>query len=260
MVFAIRTRLLGLHPQSLIPKEKDEKSPLHLSAPYRPAKDFLKKESSPLRKKILDALEKQMDRIFLNDDLSINFEHITDHILRRYFEDLATYYSATIEDNQNNEFLVKDLIRTELAKVLHKHRKKKILLIAHSMGSIIAYDVLTQVVPDIEIDTLVTIGSPLGIPIIIRKILAEQGYPTLEMKPTTPDNVVHAWYNFSDLQDKVVLDYNLSNDYQTNSRGIGPVDKVVYNNYENKGERYPHKSYGYLRTSEMADVIHGFLK
>ena len=188
------------------------------------------------------------------------FERITDHIIRRYFEDLDTYYKATIQDSQNNEFLAKDIMRTELAKVLYKHRKKKILLIAHSMGSIIAYDVLTQMVPYIEIDTLVTIGSPLGIPIIIRKILAEQKDSTLKDKPKTPDNIVNAWYNFSDLKDKVVLDYTLANDYEKNPRGVGAIDKVVFNNYEIASERNPHKSYGYLRTPELAEVIHRFLK
>jgi len=248
-----------LYPEPFNPREKDKENPLYLSAPYRPAKDFHKKKPGRLRKKILETLEKQMDKIFLNEDLSINFERITDHIIRRYFEDLDTYYKATIQDSHNNEFLARDIIRTELAKVLYKHRKKKILLIAHSMGSIIAYDVLTQMVPYIEIDTLVTIGSPLGIPIIIRKILTEQKNLTLKEKPKTPGNIVNGWYNFSDLKDKVVLDYTLANDFKENSRGIRAVDKVVYNNYEINGERNPHKSYGYLRTLECSEVIHDFL-
>jgi triacylglycerol esterase/lipase EstA (alpha/beta hydrolase family) len=60
-----------------------------------------------------------------------------------------------------------------LAETLVKHRRKKILLIAHSMGSIIAWDVLTKMVPQIKIHTLVTIGSPLGNPVVRSRILSD---------------------------------------------------------------------------------------
>ena len=247
-----------LHPKPLNPRIKTKDHPLHLRSPYRPSKHLEEKKPRRLQKAVLDVLEKQMDKIFLNDDLSINFDVLTDRIIRRYFEDLDTYYSKTILDQQKNEFLAKDLIRVELAKALYKHRRKRILLIAHSMGSIIAYDVLTHTVPDIEIDTLVTIGSPLGIPIIIRKILLEQSDPSLAKNPRTPDNIIGAWYNFSDPEDRAALDHTLADDYQKNSRGVQAVDKVVYNDYENDGERNPHNSYGYLRIPEIANVIHNF--
>ena len=61
-------------------------------------------------------------------------------------------------------------ICSQLANALKKHRRKKILLIGHSMGSIIAYDVLTQYATMVPVDTFVTIGSPLGIPVIKSKI------------------------------------------------------------------------------------------
>jgi pimeloyl-ACP methyl ester carboxylesterase len=208
---------------------------------------------------MLDVLEKEMDNIFLNDDLTFNFEAITDQIIRRFFEDLDAYYTKTMKDNRKNERPVKELIREELARVLQRHRHKRILLIAHSMGSIIAYDVLSQGIPDIEVDTLVTIGSPLGIPIIIRKIHAERHDRSLEIKPRTPESITRTWYNFSDLDDKVVLDYTLADDYRKNSKGIQAVDQVVFNDYEIDGERNPHNSYGYLRTPEMSDVLDHFL-
>jgi hypothetical protein len=128
------------------------------------------------------------------------------------------------------------------------------------MGSIIAYDVLTQLVPDVKIDTFVTIGSPLGLPIIMNKISLEQ-HKNLSpgLKVTAPENISRYWYNLSDLRDKVAMNYNLGDDYKKNSKGIKPIDAVVYNNYENNGESNPHKSYGYLRTPEMAKIIDEFL-
>ena len=79
------------------------------------------------------------------------------------------------------------------------------------------------------------------------------------MKVRTPQNVLRNWYNFSDLEDKVAIDYSLSGDYEENSKHIKVIDKVVYNNYEYNGHRNTHKSYGYLRTPELAEVINDFL-
>jgi hypothetical protein len=67
------------------------------------------------------------------------------------------------------------------------------------------------------------------------------------------------WYNFSDLHDKVAFNYNLADDYGANSKNILAVDSVVYNDYEIEGKRNPHKSYGYLRTPELAKVVIDFL-
>jgi len=210
-----------------------------------------------LRKKVREVLEDQLDRLFLNEDMSINFSNITDLIIRHYFEDLDAYYSKTTTDKHGNEHAAKDLIRERLARILRKHSKKKILLIAHSMGSIIAYDVLTQILPDVPIDTFVTLGSPLGMPTIVSKIASAQK-GRKKKKLTTPENILNEWYNFFDPEDKVALTYNLRGDYGKNSHSVQVMDKVVYNNYENNGERNPHKSYGYLRTPELAEVIHNF--
>jgi len=98
------------------------------------------------------------------------------------------------------------------------------------------------------------------LPPVMIKILAEQGKkPKKHITVKTPENIVHAWYNFSDLKDKVATDYNLSDDYEANSRGIRAIDKIVVNNYEYQGEPNPHTVYGYLRTPEVAHVIHTFL-
>ena len=248
------------HPKPLNPKEKNEKDPLHLDDPYIPMKYFTPKKPSKLRKKILDYLEKQLHKIFLNDDGSINFASITDLIIHRYFRDLDFYYSATYPGETKTEYPAKEVIREKLARILEKHRGKHILLIAHSMGSIIAYDVLTQTVPDITIDTFVTIGSPLGLPLVMSKILLEQNKTVKKgTRAKRPKNVLKNWYNFSDLEDKVALDHSLADDYEESSSHVQVIDKVVYNNYEHDGKRNPHKSYGYLRTPELAEVIHDFL-
>ena len=56
------------------------------------------------------------------------------------------------------------------------------------------------------------------------------------------------------------MDYTLNDDYEENSRNVRVIDKVVYNNYKYKKIKNHHKSFGYLRTAEMAEIISEFLK
>jgi hypothetical protein len=128
------------------------------------------------------------------------------------------------------------------------------------MGSIISFDVLTGSANGIDIDTFVTIGSPLGIPVVMEKIAAERKIDLKkEKKLSVPEKVTRRWHNFSDLHDKVAFNYNLADDYRANSKQVIPVDTVVYNDYEIDGERNPHKSYGYLRAPELSRVVLDFL-
>lgn len=249
-----------LHSEPLDPKEKNTKSDYYLKEPYVVSESTIKKEPSKLRQKVLDYLEKQFNKIFLNKDMSLNFSSVTDLIIHHFFRDLEIYYSKTCSDETKPECFAKEIIREQLVRILLKHKNKKIMLIAHSMGSIIAYDVLTQNIPKIKVDTFVTIGSPLGSPVVISKIVSEQlGQVKKVQKVRTPENVTRAWYNFSDLEDKVALDYSLANDYESNSTGVHVVDVVVRNDYVIDGHRNPHRSYGYLRTPKLAQVIDDFM-
>ena len=250
------------HPVALDPAIKDKKHDLYVEDPYIPGTNFYPDEkSSDFRKKLLNYLGGQLNRIFLNEDLSINFSSISDFIIHHFFSDLEVYYTADDGVHTTAQETIREQTCQHLAKVLKQHRGKEILLIAHSMGSIVAYDVLTRYVPEVEIDTFVTIGSPLGLPIIRSKIGAEMGergstIPVLK----TPENVRTCWSNQADLRDKIAFFYDLGEDYRANSRGIKVNDQTVINGYGYKGEKNPHKAYGYLRTTEMMNIIDEFLK
>lgn len=239
---------------------KDENHPLCITEPYAPAKpENANQPVSKLRKLGLDFAEKVLDILFLRNRL-VSLDIVGDWIIRKKFADLDFYYNEHNVDDSEIGLLAKTQVRKELASALQRHRKKDILLLAHSMGSIIAYDVLTQVVPDIKIHTFITMGSPLGLPAIMKKIFKEQGKDfRKEKKVATPENIRHAWLNFSDLHDNIAFNYNLNDDYKPNSHGVGPRDFIVQNDYEYKGNKNPHKSYGYLRTPAVAKAIHAFL-
>ncbi len=211
-----------------------------------------------MKKKFLDAVERKIDKVFFDEHNFINFDKIADLFIRSMYSDLDFYYNRESNLPKYSGLPVKSEIRKRLAEVLYKYRNKQILLIGHSMGSIIAYDVLTQSVPDVNVHTLITIGSPLGLPIIIKKIQTEQGMDNKTCIVPSPENIRHKWYNFADLNDPVAVVYNISDDYKKNSHGVGPEDVIVYNNYEYNGKRNAHKLFGYLRAPEVANVIYDF--
>ncbi|MCP4753813.1 MAG: alpha/beta hydrolase [Proteobacteria bacterium] len=251
-----------LHLEALNPTIDDEKDPLYIGDPYvRGEENQPPEKPREFRKKILDYLGNQLDDIFLKTDSTINFSSVSDFIIRHFFSDLGVYYQTYHQNHHTPDYQLKPVIRALLAETLRKHRRKKILLIAHSMGSIIAYDVLTQLVPEVKIDTLITIGSPLGLPIIRGKIAAELS--KTDKKPVvlrTPENVTTNWFNLADTRDKIALYDQLGGLYAPNSSGIQVIDQTVHNNYTYQGEKNPHKAYGYLRTPEIAAIIHGFLQ
>jgi hypothetical protein len=240
--------------------EKDENDPYFLTEPYiKGRKDFHVKTSEK-RKKIVDFLGRQMNHILLNEDYSLNYSFITDAILNKYFRDLELYYSEAPAGGMNGKNTVNHVVRERLACLLEKHREDEIMLIGHSMGSIIAYDVLTSMKPDIRVNTLITIGSPLGLPVVLSKIAAGRkisGHESVLIK--TPEVVTGRWINFSDILDKVAFNYKLSEYFAENNIGIKPVDYLVVNNYEQEGEPNAHKVFGYLRTREFAKILNDFI-
>jgi hypothetical protein len=246
-----------LHPQPQDESIVDSKDARYLDEPWLPSPGILVNKSHLMRKALLDLFEKQLKRLKLDDDGNIIWKQISDLVLQRYFTDLDCYYANCLKPAINGMQPVRDRIRDRLAETLRRHRDKEILLIAHSMGSIIAFDVLTHNVPDIPIHTLITIGSPLGVPVVVHKIKKEMGRQ--QGLPPAPDSITARWCNLADLEDKVALDYTLFNDYAANRHGIAPQDLQVYNDYAKRGRRNPHKDFGYLRTPELAQLCFDFL-
>jgi len=170
---------------------------------------------------------------------------VIEKLLGVKFDDLKDYYDT--ED-------VRKQMRSRLSALLELHQDKRIMLIAHSMGSIIAYDVLRMYdgSETFKIEHFITIGSPLGLPVVAEKVREEFRTKGIPAK-------VHRWTNIADPGDKVALDCNLVDDYEPNN-GVQVVDVLVYNKYVNdKGEANNHKSYGYLRAPELSDYIRDVL-
>lgn len=238
---------------------KDENDPFFLKERYVSAQTLQELEDNSLRQRVLDFLEEQLDKLFLNEDLTINYTGISDAIIHRYFNDLETYYAEECLDENDVKCMARALIRERLVEVLDKYKEDEIILIAHSMGSIIAYDTMTFLLPNVKIDTFITIGSPLGFPVVQGKIASEWHKKRLvPARLKTPPGIKRYWYNFADLRDKVALIYKLEKNFQRNYRGVKVQDFIVNNDYQIGDETNHHKSFGYLRTKELAKVLLSF--
>lgn len=235
--------------------------------PYTPAKPGALKEykDSLLDKLRIEALSLAGQTIdALNVDLGL--DSLTSLSLKKaqLVRDLRFYYDKNrqIADRRGQRQVAKTVLKDELKKVLLGFKGFQIMLIAHSMGSIISYDVLRdlgQTEPSFTVPHFVTIGSPLGIPYVKTQIIRERHYdPQLR----TPSIVSQSWVNYADKRDQVAVDAHLSDDYGANGRKIDVQDNLVANDYEipsQPGSYNHHKSYGYLRTPELSKHIADFL-
>lgn len=202
---------------------------------------------------LLDYLKKKHD-----------MEGLAEWVLGKTLKDLDFYYDEEreIKDRKKQKRRTREVLKDELKDALLPLEGNNIMLIAHSMGSIIAYDVLREIgqaTPNYKIAEFVTIGSPLGLPHVKINVDKLHNRPEEDTSVRTP-TIVKRWKNYADRKDPVALDIYLHDDYGPNKDGVRVEDDLVLNDYADAGgKRNHHKSYGYLRTPELSKHIAEFL-
>ena len=142
-------------------------------------------------------------------------------------------------------------------------RRERVLLLAHSLGSVIAYDVLWKLshmseyaaVRHRKVECFMTMGSPLGDKVLKTHLLGWR-YPTPQRYPMN----IRRWANFSARGDVVCHDKRLADDFWPMLRA-GDVERLeeypnlctVYRSRD--GEWNPHKLYGYLILPELGRLV-----
>lgn len=115
------------------------------------------------------------------------------------------------------------------------------IVIGHSQGSMIAYQVLRQLAKtDCDVRLFVTLGSPLGLQ-EAQDVLRRLGPGTRLAVPECVDR----WLNVAERLDPVALDAHLGNDYPANGRGVRVEDHtglMINPDWRTN----PHSSTGYL--------------
>ncbi|MEU4545840.1 hypothetical protein [Nonomuraea dietziae] len=84
--------------------------------------------------------------------------------------------------------------RQDVAEVLRRRAPR--VVVAHSLGSVVAYETL-HANPDIEVDLLITLGSPLG----MRNVVFERLYPAPADGRGERPKGVKRWVNIADRHD-----------------------------------------------------------
>ncbi len=239
-----------LNEKPLDPDETDKDSDYFIKEKYIPADH---NNSKPQEESVLQKLSDKFNDLIFNKKLHENFPSVTDWVIKNFFSELDIYLNEKTDLENGIAIPVKEVINERLKFELKQHRGESIMIIAHSMGSIIAYDVLTGMENEIEIDTLITIGSPLGVPYIVEKIKSDE-----LKKLKTPEAVKKLWLNLADPEDKLAVNYELNKIFSPNSSGVSPKGMLIKNNYEINGDANPHKSFGYLRTPELSYAVKDF--
>jgi hypothetical protein len=93
-----------------------------------------------------------------------------------------------------------------------------VVVVAHSLGSVVGYDLLTRLDPAYRVRQLVTAGSPLGYPVVQRNLLGAAG----ANRPAVPDCVPRtagAWLNAYDVADFVSLIHPLAGTFRQSADG-----------------------------------------
>ncbi len=194
---------------------------------------------------------------------TLGMDQAADFVLQQKLKDLAFYYDPArrIKDRKGKLRVAREVLQEDLDQTLVSNQGHDIMLIAHSMGSIIAYDVLRKLGsrkpdPGVRVSHFVTIGSPLGLPHVKLNI---EKINTHDPRVRTPTIVTRSWINFADRKDPVAFDTHLSDDYGPNSGGVAVKDDLILNDYEANGKPNHHKLFGYLRAPEVSEHIRDFL-
>lgn len=246
-----------LHPEP-IDVELENKSKQLFTEIYTSEDYTSLKENLSYISRAKEYLEKYYGKFIVNEVLSLKYPTLTELFMYLHLKDLKTYFSLSSVPYNGKEIQAKEAIINRFLNCLNKHKDKKILLIAHSMGSIIVHDALTDYLPEARIDTYITIGSPLGQKYVINKYKLESEQ-NLKNKFVVPEQILNKWLNLSDQEDQVALNHEQTTLYKINSSKVKIEDQIVRNLFSNEGVKNPHKSYGYLRTPELSIIVNDFL-
>ena len=187
---------------------------------------------------------------------------IADPLIHLVAEDIEHYWNPDTAFGSD--------VRWELTEPLNKalYDGDDIMLVSHSLGTMISYDVLWKFSyygeykalreKGNKLNTLVTLGSPLGDKTVMKNLKGSgasgsRRYPTL----------IHNWENFAAEDDYISYDETLTDDYENMKRDkmVKSIrDHRLYNLAVRYGKSNPHHGVGYLIHPEFINVLARWLR
>ena len=191
----------------------------------------------------------------LADRVPLLIDWLADADTRSNIDDSVRYF-----ENRDG---IADRIRALLAAELQSAwaAGDRVLLMAHSLGSVIAWDTLWQLShvaspgrADAGIDLFLTLGSPLGTRFVRRRLLGAKAsgarrYP----------QGIHRWRNLAGLGDLTALGHRFADDY-AEMRRLGLVEEIsdqtdLVNPFRGQEGLNVHKCYGYFVSAVTGAAI-----
>ncbi len=191
-------------------------------------------------------------RVFtIADVLPFLIPHVANEKLELHLRDLRRY--------QRNVNGIADHARQMLKIPLRAAAEsgRPVLLMAHSMGSVIAWDALWQMSrrdgDEVRVDTLLTMGSPLGQRFVQRRL---EGYKARD-EDRYPAGI-DRWINLSAVGDLTAVDPTLADDFDAMLK-LGLVtaieDHSLLNYFRSDGVLNVHAEYGYLANNITSGIV-----
>lgn len=231
-----------------------EEKPL---GPDRPWIDALLTRTGPTEEEVREALSWRRKAawamVSVADVLPFLIPLLPDPAVKSTIQETARYF-ANVEGIATR---VRELLKVPLRGTME--RGERVLLIGHSMGSVIAYDALWELW-HVEgrrdrIDMFLTTGSPLGMHFAQKRLLGARERGARKY----PGNIRH-WLNIVAQGDLAALDPTLSDDFAP-MRKFGLVEKLIdvdggiFNYFRNADGLNVHRSYGYLVNPRVGEIV-----
>ncbi|MDR2270483.1 MAG: hypothetical protein LBF27_06195 [Sphingobacterium sp.] len=157
-----------------------------------------------------------------------HFKSVANGCVKKRTEDVVTYLIAPKAREVINKFYLDALT------------PKPTVIIAHSMGTIIAYDILRNLdKKQFDIRGLITLGSPLGVESVQRQLMPP---------PVYPKALKGSWVNMFDPRDIVALNPLDPRNFRVDNRQI--INHEITNTSDNR-----HKISEYLSNPLISETL-----
>lgn len=185
------------------------------------------------------------------DFLPFLIPHFATEELEIHLRDFNKY----LRNNQGVSEAARQKVKSVITEAAEAGRP--ILLLGHSMGSVIAYESLWQLSREMKkeltVDLYLTTGSPLGQSIVQRHLMGSHS-KGVEKFPAN----IRRWINIAAVGELTAIDRALKNDFSEMIRLnlTGDIDdRDSYNYYHMHGSLNVHAEYGYLVNEVTARTI-----
>ena len=187
----------------------------------------------------------------LGDWLPFLIPHVANERMELHLRDLRRYCRNENDIAEHTRQMLKIPLRAA------SEAERPVLLIAHSMGSVIAFEALRQTSHDdgpiVAVDLLLTMGSPLGQRYIQKRLEGHEKAGILYW----PNNI-RRWINLSAVGDLTAIDPVLADDFAP-MKEMGLIedieDRPLFNYFRLNGHLNVHAEYGYLVNEVTARIV-----